>query len=198
MRRPDAHRFSSWRDLPLGCQPPNSVKSLKSCRSDFSFSSSVSFISSSVNVRTPGCAPCTKLARASALDHLLPSTWRFESLRSPLVRVRLGSLSLSSTGMSSSLTSVFLVGSALALAKRALWRTGMTRVGATGSAALRFRGTAGLGAGAAALLILAPRSAVSLRSLALLATFSRRRASKALSFPGAITGVLGYERVRVQ
>lgn len=106
------------------------------------------------------------------------------------MRARLGSRSLSSTGMSSNLTRVSLE-SEFALANRALCRTGMTRVRTTGSAALRFRGATGLGAGTAAFLILAPRSAVSLRSLALLATFSRRRASKALSFAGGITGGLG-------
>ena len=92
--------------------------------------------------------------------------------------------------MSSSLTKVSLE-SALAPASRALCRTGMTRVLTAGSVAFRLRDATGLGGGAAAFFILAPISAVSLRSFALFATFSRLRASKALNFPGGIVEGFG-------
>ena len=72
--------------------------------------------------------------------------------------------------------------SPLAAASLRLWRVGITRVRCAGSDAFLFRAAGeGLGAGAAAFLMLAPMSFVSFNNFWLLATLARRRASKALS-----------------
>lgn len=122
-------------DLPFGAQCSYSLSPPMRCLRPLSSLSVVSFTSSSVNVRTPGCAPRTSrpLIPSTPLPHFFPSTTISPRFRSPLTRIFFALAASACDSASTSILRLSVASSACSPARRELLRVGRAVSRFTGS-----------------------------------------------------------------